>query len=171
MKTLVLNAGFEPLEMVGWQKAICLVLIGKAEVVAEHSDVIRTVSRQFPLPSIVRLKRYVQGVKRFGRAKCNRKNIFLRDNFRCQYCGEDLTLTTGTIDHVHPRSEGGRTEWENVVAACINCNRKKGSSLIGKNGFTLLAPPKAPTRMELFKPIIDPAIIEWFDVMGIFKKK
>lgn len=151
MRTLVLNAGFEPLHLVSWQKAICLVVIGKADVISEYQKSVRTVSREIRLPSVVRLRRYVRAVQSLGRVRCTRKNVFLRDDFSCQYCARKLTLKSGTIDHVVPKSKGGRTQWRNVVAACVACNRRKGDKAPVQKGMSLLREPTRPAFVDLLK--------------------
>lgn len=151
MRTLVLNAGFEPILMVSWQRALCLVLSEKAEVVAEYERAVRSVSISFQLPSVVRLHRYVRSVRRFGLVPCSRKNVFTRDNYECQYCSVKCTPKTATIDHVWPRSKGGKTSWENVVCCCDSCNRKKGNKLLKQTPFELKRKPRQPTWKEFLE--------------------
>ena len=149
MRTLVLNAGYEPMQLISWQRALCLVLSQKAEVVAEYDHQVRSVARSFSLPSVVRLKRYVQIVKNFGLVRCTRKNILLRDRYQCQYCGVRCTHNSATIDHVMPRSKGGKTTWSNVVVACHPCNRKKGNRLLERISMRLKRKPRRPSWKEL----------------------
>lgn len=148
-RTLVLNAGYEPLQLVSWQKAVSLLFLAKAEVVAEHRETIRTVSREYTLPSVIRLKRYVKVIKRIGLATCTRKNVLLRDKHQCQYCGAQCRPATVTIDHIIPRSKGGGSTWANLVAACHICNRRKGSKLLSEAGMKLRKIPKSPAWREL----------------------
>ena len=145
MRTLVLNAGYEPMQLISWQRALCLVLSNKAEVVAQYDQVVRSVSTVLPLPSVVRLVDYVQVVSRFGLVRCNRKNILLRDRHQCQYCGVLCRHSDISIDHIIPRSLGGKTSWTNVVAACHGCNRRKGALLLEDTGMRLLRVPRRPT--------------------------
>ncbi len=121
-KVLVLNSSYEPLSICDAQKAVLLLFGGKAVPVAHHPErVICTISRTFPLPSIVRLTFFVRVP--YKRIILNRKNILLRDSYQCQYCGKtDLPLT---IDHMLPRSRGGDNSWENLITACPRCNSKK----------------------------------------------
>jgi 5-methylcytosine-specific restriction endonuclease McrA len=149
MRTLVLNAGYEPMLLISWEKALCLVLSEKAEVLAEYGQMVRTVSQSFALPSVVRLKRYVRLVKRFGAARCTRKNILLRDRYQCQYCGVHCSSASASIDHIIPRCRGGRTSWDNVVVACHDCNRRKGDKSLAESGFKLMSKPRQPTWSEL----------------------
>ena len=124
MRTLVLNSGFEPMLLISWERAICLVLSEKAEVISAYNEYIRTVSRSFPLPSVIKLNAYVKLVRRFGVVRCTRRNIMLRDRHECQYCGVKCNPSLATIDHVIPRAQGGLTTWENVVVSCPSCNRR-----------------------------------------------
>ena len=149
MRTLVLNAGYEPMQLISWQRAICLVLAQKAEVVAEYGAKVRSVSRSFSLPSVVRLKQYVRVVSRLGLVRCTRKNVLLRDGYQCQYCGVKCRQSSVTIDHVLPRSRGGKMTWTNVVAACHTCNRKKGNRLLEKTGMVLRNMPSRPSWKDL----------------------
>ena len=149
MRTLVLNAGYEPILMVSWKRALCLVLSEKAEIVAEYDRTVRSVSLRFQLPSVVRLHRYVRSIRRFGLVPCSRKNVFIRDKYKCQYCGVQCNQKTATIDHVIPKSKGGKTSWDNVVCCCDQCNRKKGSHFLHETNYTLNKKPRQPTWKEL----------------------
>ena len=161
MRTLVLNAGYEPMHLVSWQKALCLVISAKAEVVAEYKSVVRTVSDSFTLPSVVRLKRYVHVMTRFGIARCTRKNILIRDKCQCQYCGVQCRPQTATIDHVVPRARGGKTTWQNVVVACHSCNRRKGSRQLERSGLKLRRRPRRPTWRDLVERTHQDVMEEW----------
>lgn len=140
--TLLLNASFEPIRIIPWQKAITLCFLGKVEVVEEYEREIRSVSITLRMPAVVRLLRYVHLGKR--RPPLSRINILARDHFSCQYCGTHLTRTDATLDHVLPRSQGGTTCWENIVAACHGCNRKKGGQTPKQANMHLLTPPRQP---------------------------
>lgn len=150
MKALLLNASYEPLQVVTWQKAIGLVVTARAEIVASHKQrAVRTVHSRFPMPSVVRLTRYVKVFRRFGRVKCTRRNILLRDRGRCQYCGRLCSGKEATIDHVVPRARGGKTVWKNVVLACKPCNGRKGSRSVRDCGMKLLRKPFQPGWLDL----------------------
>ena len=153
MRTLVLNAGYEPMQLISWQRALCLVIAEKAEIIARYDKVVRSVSASMPLPSVVRLVRYVQVVTYFGRVRCSRKNILLRDQYQCQYCGVKCRAGAISIDHIVPKSGGGKTSWLNVVAACHDCNRRKGSLSLEQAGMKLLRPPKRPSWKDLIADI------------------
>ncbi len=138
---LVLNYSFEPLHFTNARRAITLLLAGKAEAVEASPRVLRSPSRAFPLPAVIRLAVYIR--KPFiDRVAFNKKNILRRDGYTCQYCrrrGERLT-----VDHVTPRSRGGDTSWTNVVAACLRCNLKKGDRLPHEAGMHLIREPVHP---------------------------
>lgn len=151
MRTLVLNAAYEPIHLVSWQKAMCLVFTAKAEIVAEYDHMVRSVSQLFRLPSVVRLKRYVRTFKRTMNARCTRRNVLMRDRYKCQYCGIGCNMGTITIDHVMPRSRGGKTVWDNVVAACHPCNRRKADRTPLEANLPLLKVPKRPTWVDLLE--------------------
>lgn len=158
MRTLVLNAGFEPMQLVSWQKALCLVLANKAEVIVHSETVVRSVKVTMKLPSVVRLVRYVQAVGKLGMIRCSRKNVLLRDRYQCQYCGVICRPQAATIDHIVPRSRGGKTTWTNVVTACGTCNRHKGSRSLDSAGLKLLRMPRRPTWHDLAEQLrLDPA--------------
>lgn len=149
-RILVLNAGYEPLQLVSWEKGLCLVLANKAEVVEKSKAVARSVSCSIELPSVVRLVRYVHNVSKVTLVRCSRKNILLRDRYHCQYCGTKCKPSTATVDHIVPRALGGKTTWTNAVVACPPCNRKKGSRHLEASGMKLLRQPRRPTWSELY---------------------
>ena len=139
---LVLNASYLPLNSVSWKKAICLVYQEKADVVYESDKVVRSPSVEMKLPSVIRLKNivFMPQVK----IKYNKKNVYLRDNYICQYCGLKLSPKALTIDHVIPRKVGGKSTWTNIVTCCEPCNFKKGHKTPKQAGMELLSIPKKP---------------------------
>lgn len=140
-RVLILNASFEPLHVCSVKRAIQLLMTEVAVRVEDANAVLRTPTRAVPVPSVVRLSRYVRRPHR-PRVAFNRRNLFRRDDHRCQYCGRggsDLTL-----DHVLPRSRGGPTNWDNVVACCRSCNAKKRDRTPEEAGMSLGRTPKAP---------------------------
>ena len=108
-QALLLNASYEPLKVVDWQKAVTLWCQGKVEVIAVHDREIRAVSFTFRLPSVIRLLRFVKIRRRFDYVPFSRANIYARDNHLCQYCDESFPTSELTFDHVVPRAQGGRT--------------------------------------------------------------
>ncbi|MFW7379914.1 MAG: HNH endonuclease [Oligoflexus sp.] len=172
MKTLILNAGFEPLQLVSWQRALCLVLSEKAEVVSSYQRVIRSVSHEFQLPSVIRLVAYVRRISRFEIVRCSRKNVLLRDQYQCQYCGILCTKTNATIDHIIPRSKAGKTTWENLVTSCMRCNIKKGSKSLEQAKMQLLRPPKKPRMNELVHSLSHELKDDWLPyLVHMFERK
>lgn len=145
---LVLNADYRPLSyfplsLWPWQEAIKATFLDRVIVLAEYDAVARSPSLSIRLPSVVVLKDYV---KRARYPAFTRFNLFLRDEFTCQYCGARGELT---FDHVLPRSRGGRTTWENVVAACGRCNLRKANLTPREAGMSLRCPPRRPDAIEL----------------------
>jgi len=146
MRTVVLNADYTYLNTVSWQRAVKLLVKEKAEVLKETDQPIRTCSNDcmFKMPLVMRLIELVKTVYR-NKVPFSRKNIFVRDNFKCQYCGRPEKLS---IDHVVPVSRGGKTNFENCVASCVKCNTKKGNRLIDEAGMHLIKHPHEPTIIE-----------------------
>ena len=145
---LVLNADFRPLSyyplsLWPWQEAIKAVCLDRVTILAEYDEVVRSQRQVIRIPSVVVLKEYVRPQKRVA---FTRFNLFLRDEFRCQYCGAKGELT---FDHVIPRSRGGITSWENVVAACAPCNLKKANKPLSRSGLVLRKVPRAPTAQDM----------------------
>ncbi|WP_372612203.1 HNH endonuclease [Aquicoccus sp.] len=145
---LVLNADYRPLSyyplsLWPWQEAVKAAWLDRVDIVAEYDHVVRSPSTEIRVPSVVVLKDYVRPRKRVA---FTRFNLFLRDEFRCQYCGAKGDLT---FDHVVPRAAGGVTSWQNVVAACSSCNLKKGSKSLREARMSLQKPPRMPGAEEL----------------------
>ena len=145
---LVLNADYRPLSyfplsVLPWQDTVKATVLGRVNIVAEYDRVIHSPSFQMKLPSVVALKEYVKPALY---PAFTRFNVFLRDSFECQYCGaaDDLTF-----DHLVPRSRGGTTAWDNVVAACAPCNIRKGGRLLENARMSLRQHPHRPTVYEL----------------------
>ena len=141
---LILNASYEPLHVCSVKRAVSLLMQDIAERVEDADTVLRSPSHVFPVPSVIRLRRYIRRPQR-QRVAFNRKNVFRRDEHSCQYCGtrsNDLTL-----DHVAPRSRGGPTSWDNVVACCRPCNAKKRDRTPDEARMLLRRKPYAPRFM------------------------
>src|SRR5512143_2162058 len=143
-QTLLLNASFEPLKVVHWQKAITLLCQGKVEVISVYDREVHSVSITFKLPSVIRLLRYVRIKRRFDYVPFSRANIYARDEYSCQYCGRTLPASELTFDHVVPVAQGGRKDWENIVTCCIGCNREKGGRTPEEAGMRLVRMPGRP---------------------------
>ncbi len=125
---LVLNASYEPINICGARRALVLVLKGVAKTEEQHDAMLHAARVFMPLPSVIRLLEY-RRIPHQTRA-LSRKNILLRDRNTCQYCGVVLAAGELTLDHVIPRSRGGLSTWENLVACCHPCNRRKGNQLL-----------------------------------------
>lgn len=141
--TLLLNATYEPLKVIHWKRAITLLFQGKVEVLAFHDREIRGVSVSVRLPSVLRLLQFVR-VRTRRKVRFSRANLFLRDGYRCQYCGKRFPVRDLTFDHVIPASRGGRKTWENIVTACWWCNNKKSGRTPEEAGMRLIRKPQEP---------------------------
>ncbi len=142
-QVLLLNITYEPLKIINWKKAITMLCLGKVEVIEEYDRDIHSVSFTLRLPSVVRLLKMVQRHK--SPVKFSRQNIYARDRYRCQYCGDRYATEELTYDHVLPKSRGGKTEWENIVTCCIDCNREKGGRTPKEACMALVRKPSRPT--------------------------
>ncbi|WP_185802908.1 HNH endonuclease [Pontivivens nitratireducens] len=145
---LVLNADYRPLSyfplsLWPWQEAVKAAFLDRVDIIAEYDAVAHSPSVDMKLPSVVVLKDYVKPAKTVA---FTRFNLFLRDGFTCQYCGKEGEMT---FDHVIPRARGGRTTWENVVAACGPCNLRKGSKSLERAGMSLNRLPRRPSPERL----------------------
>jgi 5-methylcytosine-specific restriction endonuclease McrA len=140
--TLLLNASYEPLKIVHWQKAVTLLYRGKVEVLEEHEVEVRAVTFTFRLPSVVRLLRYVK--VRTGRVAFTRSAVYSRDDRTCQYCGGQFEVEDLTYDHVLPIAQGGAKSFENIVTACVPCNRRKDNRTPEQAGMPLQRAPVRP---------------------------
>ncbi len=167
-QTLVLNRLWQAVNVVGVERAFSLLALEHAQVIyaedgsfrlfdgagwfafskdfetAPGSRVIRTVSQQVVVPTVLILRGYDRMLMQ--EMKFNRQNLLERDDFRCQYCGKNLPVKELNMDHVVPRDRGGGTSWENVVTSCIKCNSKKGNRSPKEAGMRLLKEPKRPPR-------------------------
>jgi len=141
---LVLNASFEPLHIVSWQRALQLLFQGKVEVVEESEKEIRTVRFTIKVPAVLRLLSYVPLQRKKEIIRFSRANIFVRDHSVCQYCGEKFGRSHLTLDHVIPIVQGGGKSWENIVTACKPCNQRKGGRTPAQANMNLIKRPKRP---------------------------
>jgi 5-methylcytosine-specific restriction endonuclease McrA len=145
---LVINGNYEPLNVCSTKRAMGLILAGKARVVENGRGVIHTISRTFERPSVVRLIYVVRRPR--PRVRLSKREILRRDGYRCQYCGREGGNLT--VDHIVPRHQGGGYCWENLVAACPQCNRRKGGRTLRQARMTLARKPvePRPTAKYLF---------------------
>jgi 5-methylcytosine-specific restriction endonuclease McrA len=142
LPVLVLNASYEPIHICSVKRAILMVFTEKAFVVEVRELELHSPSQRLRVPSVIRLAGYVRIP--YLDWVFNRRNVFLRDNFTCQYCAERGVASELTLDHVIPRCRGGRTTWENVVTCCVDCNNRKADRMPGEAGFHLARTPKRP---------------------------
>jgi len=142
-RSLLLNSSYEPMKIVSWQKAIVLWFQGKVEVVEFHNIFARSVRNSFQVPSVMRLKTYVRP-RSYGAVRFCRENVYIRDNFTCQYCGDQFSPKHLTLDHVVPASKAGPKSWTNVVAACRECNQRKANRTPEVARMPLLKQPTMP---------------------------
>ena len=140
MKTLVLNAGYEPLAVVSFRRALILVLNQKATVLEQSGEIkVRSASNEYELPSVILLSRYVR-IPGSRSIPVSRRGVLRRDSHRCAYCGR----SANTIDHIQPKSRGGSDTWENLVACCLRCNNKKGDKTLAEIGWEINYTPRMP---------------------------
>lgn len=142
---LVLNQNYLPMNICSARRALVLMLQDKAEMVENGTGEVHTVTAVFPLPSVIRLM-YLIKLPRLRR-KLTRFEVFNRDRFTCQYCGQETRELT--LDHVVPRSRGGQHSWENLVSACIPCNHRKGERVLSEAKLKLTRQPMAPPPIFL----------------------
>lgn len=143
-RVLKLDSSYRPIQVISWQEAISMVLVGRATLVESRSDVnVRSATKSYPVPSVISINRYVN--KSRISLRVTRKNLFWRDNYTCQYCRLRFSKSELTIDHVTPKSAGGPKTWENIVAACRKCNQKKGSKLPREANMIPMRRPQTPS--------------------------
>jgi len=162
MRTLVLNAGYEPLAVVTFRRALLLVLTGKASVLAEDPEPVVGPSDVVSRPSVILLHRYVRIPYRRP-VHVTRRGILRRDSHACAYCGRHAT----TVDHIHPRSLGGADTWENLVACCLTCNGKKGNRTLRQLGWKLKTQPKAPRGPACYISELERPAAAWSEFLSI----
>lgn len=149
--TLVLNADYRPLSYFplstwSWQDAIRAVYAERVQVLSHYDAEVRSPSYTLRVPSVIALKEYAS---QNHKPVFSRFNLFLRDRFTCQYCNKRFAAHALTFDHVIPRTHGGRTTWQNVVAACTNCNTHKGAKTLAQSGLSLRQAPRIPSLYQL----------------------
>src|SRR5579885_2071731 len=153
-RVLVLNATYEPINVCTVRRAVVLLLKEKAEVI-EHGDwELHSATQTLQRPVVIRLVTYVRIPRDTHRRKITRRAGFARDEWTCQYCGSRSNLT---VDHVVPRSKGGSSNWENIVASCAPCNRRKGNTMLRHSGMQLARPPRTPSP-HVFIQVASPTI-------------
>lgn len=144
---LVLTPWMQPHQTVGWEEAITLAYTKKGEVLEHHNEFVSSPSTTLQLPAVIRLKLMVAKMK--SDVKFSRINVYTRDGFRCQYCGNKRTMKNLNYDHVIPRSQGGKTNWENIVTSCIKCNLFKDCRTPEQAGMKLRKKPVQPKSLPI----------------------
>ena len=152
MPVLVLNASYEPINICGARRALVLVLKGIARTEEEHGLTLHAQRSRIAMPSVIRLLEY-RRIPHQTRA-LSRKNILLRDRNTCQYCGDALPPSDLTLDHVIPRSRGGNSTWENLVACCHSCNRRKGNRMLHEIDDMILLREPRPFSLHTSRQIM-----------------
>jgi 5-methylcytosine-specific restriction endonuclease McrA len=154
----VLNHNYEPLSVCNVRKAIGLLWLGKAELIAASDGKrLRSVSSSMPFPSVVRLAVFVRVP--YKKIVLSRKNVLRRDGHVCQYCGRtDQTLT---VDHIIPRARGGNDAWENLVAACVGCNNRKGDRTPHEANMVLRRRPIRPNHVMFLRHFVGSVDDHW----------
>jgi 5-methylcytosine-specific restriction endonuclease McrA len=146
---VLLNADYTFLNVVHWKRAICLMAKGKVEVIKDSSKAVKSSGGAvLRIPAVMRLIKLIRTIYRTGVAFC-KKNVLIRDGFRCAYCGSPKFKLT--IDHIIPKSKGGKSNFENCVAACKPCNTKKGDRRPSQVSMYLNVKPRQPTVSEFLR--------------------
>jgi 5-methylcytosine-specific restriction endonuclease McrA len=159
-RVLLLNASWEPLRIVSWQRAILLYFSEKIEIVEYADSYIRSAHTQMQLPSVVRLKRYIAPRRLSKILRFSRHHVFMRDRFKCVYCVKSFSMKDLTLDHVVPVVKGGKRTWTNIVSSCVPCNQRKGAKTPQEAGYKDFRLPKEPSAgflpdLLFFKDIPD----------------
>ncbi|HET7295927.1 MAG TPA: HNH endonuclease [Gemmatimonadales bacterium] len=153
-RVLVLNATYEPINVCTVRRAVVLLLKEKAVMLERGQAQLRSGTSTLARPVVIRLVSYVRVPHDAHRRKITRRAVFARDSWTCQYCGSRTNLT---VDHVIPRSKGGSSSWENIVASCAPCNRRKGNRTPRQAGMHPRRAPRSP-RAEIFIHVASPTI-------------
>jgi len=180
---LLLNADYSPLAILSWQRAITWVCrthySEQIQVVEYYNDTVKGANKEHRLPAVIRVRKYFKVVGRY--VNFSRKNVYIRDNYTCQYCGIKHHISNLTYDHVVPRSmwthKSSPTTWTNIVTACVKCNRKKGNKKLDQINMSLIRSPIRPVRNIYYLPVatylstIDRIPNEWEIYTGPFIQK
>jgi 5-methylcytosine-specific restriction endonuclease McrA len=159
ISVLKLDSSFNPIEVIDWRSAFILTWLNKAYVAEYTEKWIHSATQKFQVPEVIVLFKYID--KKFFTVPCTSKNVMIRDNHRCQYCGAAAGEKDLNVDHIVPRCKGGMTEWSNVVASCVGCNQKKGNLLLCETNLKLLKKPSKPTYRSLIRKKVGDTNIIW----------
>ncbi len=169
-KTLLLTPWFFPIKVLRWEDAVKMKYEGTIEVVAEYDEEVSSPSITWKMPAVIRLKKLK--VDRKVGVKFSRVNIYTRDGYTCQYCGQRFHASKLSYDHVVPRKSGGRTVWDNIVTACRPCNSRKDSKTCDEAGMWPMNRPRRPKSLPMSPPVFDADSIpaEWQDFVGAWAR-
>lgn len=163
MKALVLNQDYSPISICSIQRAFVLVFMEKVEMITPfNGNKFHSVSAEYPIPAVIRLQRYINVP--YKNVELTRNNVFRRDDFVCQYCGKESDLS---LDHLVPRSKGGKTNWRNLVTACKTCNSLKGDETPEAIGLKLRNLPFRPSYVMFLREFSGYRYAEWSPFLGI----
>lgn len=146
---LKLDSSYKPIEIIDWKEAFLLTWLKKAYIVEYTDTWVHSTTKKFQIPSVIVLFKYID--EKYFTIPCTSKNVMARDNNKCQYCGVSSEKKNLNIDHVVPRSKGGKTEWNNVVTSCLSCNQAKKDLFLHETNLKLLKKPVKPTYRSLIK--------------------
>ena len=168
LMTLKLDSAYKPVGIVSWRDALVLVITEKAYAVEVYETYVRSAREVFQLPSVIALKKYIN--IDFLKPVCSRKNIILRDENICQYCGKEFSSDDLTMDHIIPKAKGGKKSWKNIVTACKPCNQKKGSRTPEQAGMRLLRVPRPLTGPVMIKRRSNNFHSHWKNYLDVYFK-
>ena len=169
-RALLLDKNYIALSVVTWKKALKLLVNGKAEAVHDGQNIklIPYARGNFSIPSVIRLLSPVPWKAHPTSIKFTRKNVIIRDDFNCQYCGEKVSKGEVTIDHIVPTSRGGQSSFTNCVVCCMRCNNEKGNKTPAEANMTLLYKPGQPSFAALYRNYLTDLPEEWkIYIMGM----
>jgi hypothetical protein len=154
MKVLALSSNYEPLGVIPWERAINLIFSNKVYTLEEYDSFICSPSTRMKAPAVILFKgnkktKYKRSIR------FSRRNVWIRDEGKCQYCNGSVSFIAFTIDHVIPKTKNGKTVWENVVTCCYTCNQIKGEKSLKEINFKLLKIPKKPNKLPYLQEIND----------------
>lgn len=155
-RVLVLNSDYTPVNVTDISRAIKLIVKEKAEIIKEGTKVLRSEKMAFKAPTIIRLLSYVK--IKFFKVILTKRNILIRDGFKCVYCGDHKNLT---LDHLIPKSRGGKNDWYNLVTCCDTCNKNKGDKTPEEAKMTLLQKPTKPNYFTFLKRYLEQNVSDW----------
>ncbi len=162
---LVLNATYEALNVTSLQRAVKLVFAGKAEVLHQHERLLRAATFQMRMPSIIRMLYYIRRPRQ--QVALTKKNVLLRDDYRCQYCGNKANGPM-TVDHIVPKSAGGPSTWENLCCACLDCNNRKNNRTPQDANLKLLRKPRRPKYIPWIQVKRHTVPGEWYKFLFLY---